>query len=198
MVSLDEVLMETREQWRSWLVEHHGSSPGIWLVRWKKNSGRAHLPYDDVVEEALCVGWIDSQPRSMNELQSQLRVTPRRPGSSWSALNKARVAKLITEGRMLPAGLKVIDQAKADGTWTALDDVEQLIEPIDLTAALNEDMEARQHWEAFPRSTKRAILEWLDTARTETTRQARITRIAKDAHQGTRTNQWRQPKRPTS
>lgn len=196
MVSLEELPVDTRAEWRTWLQEHHGTSPGVWLVRWKKGTGRPHLPYDDVVEEALCFGWIDSQPRSLDEHSSQLRVTPRKPGSSWSALNKSRVARLLEAGLMHPSGLRVVERAQTDGSWAALDAVESLDEPDDLRSHLDHVPVARREWDAFPRSTRRAILEWLGTARTETTRQRRLERIVSDARQGIRANQWRQPKRP--
>lgn len=193
--SLQQLTVETREQWRAWLEDNHALSPGLWLVRWKKDSGHPHVPYDDVVEEALCFGWIDSQPRALDELRSQLRVTPRKPGSNWSAVNRARVERLLTTELMRPAGLLAVQRAKADGTWAALDAVEQLQEPEDLRLLLDGDSAARAAWDGFPRSAKRAILEWLAAARTDTTRQQRIERIVTDAHDGIRANQWRQPKR---
>jgi uncharacterized protein YdeI (YjbR/CyaY-like superfamily) len=192
----EEVLVETRAQWRRWLRTHHATSQGIWLVRWKQSTGRPAPNYDDVVEEALCFGWVDSRPRSMDHDRSALLLTPRRRGSRWSATNKERVERLTRAGLMRPAGLALVEAAKADGTWSALDDVETLVEPDDLVAALTSVRGATAEWAAFPRSTRRAILEWLSTSRTEATRQARLRRIAGDAAAGIRTNQWRQPKRP--
>ncbi|MGN6607487.1 MAG: YdeI/OmpD-associated family protein [Jatrophihabitans sp.] len=192
MVTLVEVTVESRAEWRGWLLDHHASSPGVWLSRWKKDSGRPHVPYDDVVEEALCFGWVDSQPRSVDVLRSLLRVSPRSPRSSWSAVNKARVERLIAAGLMHASGLAVVEAAKASGTWAALDQVEQLVEPPDLATRLDADPDARREWDAFPRSTRRAILEWLSTARTEATRTKRLERIVVDAHVGVRANQWRQ------
>jgi uncharacterized protein YdeI (YjbR/CyaY-like superfamily) len=191
VVTLAEVAVESRAQWRAWLLEHHASSPGIWLSRWKKGSGRPQVSYDDVVEEALCFGWIDSQPRSVDDLRSLIRVSPRSPRSSWSAANKARVERLTAAGLMHPAGLAVVEAAKASGTWFALDQVEQLAEPPDLAARLNADPDARGEWDAFPRSARRAILEWLGTAKTEATRAKRLERIVADARLGLRANQWR-------
>jgi uncharacterized protein YdeI (YjbR/CyaY-like superfamily) len=195
-MTLDQVTVETREEWRSWLVQHHDSSPGVWLVRWKKNSGHPHLPYDDLVEEALCFGWVDSQPRKLDEQRSQLRVGPRRSGSNWSGPNKERVARMADAGLMQPAGLAAVERARADGTWTALDTVETLIEPDDLTVLLDRDKSARSQWDQFPPSARRAILEWLASARTDATRRRRLERIVSDAHKGIRANQWRQPKGP--
>ncbi len=187
----EQVTVESREQWRAWLEAHHGSSPGIWLVTWKKASGRPHLPYDDVVEEALAFGWVDSLPRKLDDDRSQLLITPRKAGSNWSRLNKERVERLLAAGLMAPAGLAVVEAARADGSWTALDDVENLVEPEDLRAALDAEPEARRHWDAFPRSVKRGILEWLRNAKTPATREKRVRETAELAARGERANQWR-------
>ncbi len=187
----EQVTVESREQWRAWLEAHHGSSPGIWLVTWKKASGRPHLPYDDVVEEALAFGWVDSLPRKLDDDRSQLLITPRKAGSNWSRLNKERVERLLAAGLMAPAGLAVVEAARADGSWTALDDVENLVEPEDLRAALDAEPEARRHWDAFPRSVKRGILEWLLNAKAAATREKRVRETAELAARGERANQWR-------
>lgn len=191
----EQVLVESRAQWRGWLQRHHASSPGIWLVRWKKDTGRPQVGYDAVVEEALCFGWVDSRPRSLDSQRSALLLTPRRPGSSWSRANKRRIEALEAGGRLAPAGVAAVERARADGSWSALDQVETLIEPADLRAALDAVHAARVQWDAFPRSTRRAILEWINTARTDPTREKRVRQTAIDAAQGMRANQWRQPKR---
>ena len=190
-MTLPEVAVESRAEWRAWLLEHHASSPGIWLSRWKKDSGRPYVSYDDVVEEALCFGWVDSQPKSVDDLRSLIRVSRRSPRSSWSAANKARIVRLTAAGLMRPAGLAVVKAAKESGTWFALDEVEQLAEPLDLAARLDADPDARREWDAFPRSARRAILEWLGTAKMEATRTKRLERIVADARVGVRANQWR-------
>lgn len=187
----EQVTVESREQWRAWLEAHHGSSPGIWVVTWKKASGRPHLPYDDVVEEALAFGWIDSLGRKLDEARWQLLLTPRKRGSKWSRPNKQRVERLLAAGLMAPAGLAVVEAARADGSWNALDDVENLVEPEDLRVALDADSEARRHWDAFPRSVKRGILEWLLNAKATATREKRVRETAELAARGERANQWR-------
>lgn len=189
----EQVLVTSREQWRAWLAEHAATSPGIWLVTYKKGSGSPHLDYDAIVEEALAVGWVDSRPRSLDSRRSQLLLTPRKAGSNWSRVNKERVARLTAAGLMTGAGQAVVDAARADGSWTALDQVEDLVEPPDLAARLDADADARRHWDAFPRSTRRAILEWLLAAKTEDTRLRRLTEITEKAARGERANQWRQP-----
>lgn len=192
--SYARVQVETRAQWRDWLARNHATSPGIWLLTWKKSSGRPQLAYDDIVEEALAFGWVDSQPKTIDDQLSARLLTPRKPGSNWSKLNKERVERLTAAGLMHPAGLAAVAAAKANGRWTALDETETLAEPADLAAALDADPAARRQWDAFPRSARRAVLEWIGNARTDATRQARIDRTVSDAAQGIRANQWRQPK----
>jgi uncharacterized protein YdeI (YjbR/CyaY-like superfamily) len=186
-----EVTVESREQWRCWLLDHHATAPGVWLTRWKQAAGRGHLAYDDLVEEALCFGWVDSRPRSLDEARSQILVTPRKPTSRWSRLNKQRAERLSAAGRMAPAGLAAVEVAKRNGAWNALDDVEDLTEPADLRQALDARPGARRHWDAFPRSTRRAILEWITAAKQAQTRSRRIEETATLAERNIRANQWR-------
>lgn len=190
----EQVTVTSRAQWRRWLAKHHDSSPGIWLVRYKRGSGHQHVTYDDVVDEALCFGWVDSRPRTLDDERSQLLLTPSKATSRWSAVNKERVERLTREERMEPAGLAVVQAAKRSGSWDALNAVEQLAEPSDLAQALDDDPAARMQWDAFPRSTKRAILEWVTTAKAPVTRRRRIDETVSEARVGRRANQWRQPK----
>lgn len=191
--SYAQVTVRSGDEWRAWLSEHHGDSPGIWLVTFKKGSGGPYLPYDDVVEEALAFGWVDSLPRKLDQERSQLLVTPRKPGSNWSRVNKERVERLEAAGLMAPAGAACVETAKGDGAWSALDDVENLVEPDDLRAALDAEPGARGNWDGFPRSTRRGILEWILNAKRPATREKRIRETAAQAAQGIRANQWRQP-----
>jgi len=190
----EQVEITSRAQWRAWLAEHHADAPGVWVVTHKKSEGDKHVPYDDVAEEALAFGWVDSQPRKLDERRSQLLVTPRKPRSSWSKVNKERIERLTAAGRMTPAGAAAVATAKANGAWSALDDVEQLVEPDDLRAALDADPAARRHWDAFPRSARRGILEWIGTAKTAPTREKRVAETARLAAQDIRANQWPRPK----
>jgi uncharacterized protein YdeI (YjbR/CyaY-like superfamily) len=188
---LEQVHPEDRAAWRAWLVEHHASAPGAWLVSWKTATGRPRIPYADAVEEALCVGWVDSRAGTVDEERSRLLFTPRKRGSGWSRPNKERIERLVAAGLMLPAGTAVVEAAMADGSWSALDDVENLVEPPELAAALDAHPPARGHWDGFPRSAKRAILEWISTAKRPETRAKRIAETAALAAQGIRANQWR-------
>ncbi len=114
-----------RDVWRAWLSAHHGSERGVWLVMQKKGSAEPGVSYEEAVEEALSFGWIDSRAHRRDDASYLQLFSPRRPKSTWAATNKARVDKLIAEGRMTPAGLALVDAAKADGSWDALEAVEK-------------------------------------------------------------------------
>ncbi|GAB4439512.1 MAG: YdeI/OmpD-associated family protein [Anaerolineae bacterium] len=188
----ERVQIESRAEWRRWLAQNHQNEGGIWLVTFKKHCGDKYVSYDDIVEEALCFGLVDSLPRKLDEDRSMLWLAPRKPGSNWSRLNKQRVEKLIAAGLMTPAGLEKIEAAKQDGSWTALDAVENLEIPPDLDAALDQYSAAKENFEAFPRSVKRGILEWIANAKRPATRAKRIEETARLAQDNIRANQWRQ------
>ena len=168
---------EDRATWRAWLEANHASVTGAWLVSWRRGHGPA-VPYEEAVEEALCFGWIDSSGGNIDERRSKQYFAPRKPRSGWAATNKARVERLIAAGLMTPAGLAAIERAKENGSWTLLDDVEKGVVPDDLRAALAELPPATANFEAFPKSTKRMLLERVAQARRPETRAARIHEIA--------------------
>jgi len=188
-----QLQIESGAELREWLAANHDRAPGIWLVTWKKSSGGPYVSYDEFLDELLAYGWIDSQSRSLDDERSQLLITPRKPKSNWSGRNKARIERLIVEGRMAEPGIRMVELAKESGTWTALDAVERLEEPDDLKAALDAAPKARANWDAFPPSTRRAILEWILNAKREATREKRIAETAEKASENIRANQWRQP-----
>lgn len=111
---LPRVEVTSRAQLRAWLEGHNTSSASVWLVTWKKQDPERHLPYDAIVEEALCFGWVDSLPRKLDAERSMLLLSPRKRGSAWSAANKARIVRLIEDGKMAAAGLAAFEAAKAD------------------------------------------------------------------------------------
>ena len=184
------VHVETRAEWRAWLEANHAALPGAWLVGWRKGHGDS-VPYEDAVEEALCFGWIDSKGGGLDATRTHLYFSPRRARSPWSASNKARVERLIAAGLMRPAGLAAIESAKASGSWTALDDVEQGIVPDDLAAAFAAHPPAAERFAAFPWSVRRTILYWISQARRPETRAARILETAELAAVNERANQPR-------
>lgn len=180
------VEITTRAQWRDWLEAHHGDEPGIWVVTHKKAAGDRHVRYADIVAEALCFGWVDSKGGSVDEQRTMLLLTPRRRGSGWSRPNKERIARLEAAGSIAPAGRAVLDAARADGSWTALDAVESLQEPPELAAALDADPDARRNRDGFGRSVKRAALVWISTAKRPETRADRVRETAARAVRGER------------
>lgn len=163
-----------RATWRRWLQKNHGVCPGIWLVYYKKDSGKSRVPYADAVEEALCFGWIDSTQRPRDEESSMQLFTPRKPKSNWSKLNKERVAKLEAEGLMTDAGREKIDIAKKNGSWTSLDAVEAFTIPTELQKAFASNKTAKKNFDAMSPSVRKHFLHWLNTAKREETRKQRI------------------------
>jgi len=185
-----EVVFETAKALRDWLAENHALSDGIWAVTYKKAAGDRHLPSAAIVDACLCFGWVDSLPRAKDAERTMLYISPRKPGSNWSRVNKDKVARLTADGMMSASGMAVIDAAKADGSWTALDDVENLILPPDLQAAFDAAPGAEENWQAFPRSVKRGALEIVLNAKRAETRAAKIAQIVNDSAKDTRPFQW--------
>jgi uncharacterized protein YdeI (YjbR/CyaY-like superfamily) len=184
------VHVETVEEWRDWLLAHHETETGAWLVSWKSPTGRPAVKYELAVEEALCVGWIDSAGRTLDDERRALWFTRRKKGSGWARTNKERIVRLEAEGRMTPAGRACIEAAKTDGSWTLLDDVENLVVPDDLAAAFDRHPGSRENFDAFPPSARRAVLEWIVHAKRGATRAARLEESARLAAQNVRANQW--------
>ncbi len=178
---------ETVAQWRSWLAEHHARGGGVWVVQWKSGTGRPSLGYEEQVVEALAWGWIDSTAGTVDADRSRMWFAPRRPTSGWSRPNKRRVERLRSEHRMQPAGQRAVDLAHGNGSWTLLDDVEDLVVPADLATALDAAQGAREHWDAFPPSARKQLLTRLVTAKKAETRERWVARIAEAAARGERT-----------
>ncbi|GAA1923157.1 YdeI/OmpD-associated family protein [Microbacterium aoyamense] len=172
--------------WRAWLVENHRDSKGAWLVRPRAGSGLALVEYEDAIRHALCFGWIDGPVRSFDTERGGLWFSPRRPNSGWAATNKARLIELEEAGLMTEAGRAVVEVAKANGSWTILDNSEALREPDDLAAGLDADPAARASWDAFPPSARKLGIATVDMARRPETRAARIAKIVADAAKGVR------------
>lgn len=181
----------SRAEWRNWFLEHYSRNEGVWLILWKKAKGEVNLTYAEAVEESLCFGWIDSKPSKLDAFRSMLWFSPRKPGSGWSRVNKIRLETLLANGAMHPAGLKRIEEAKKDGSWEKLDNVEALEIPEDLGAAFNRYPGSAENFEAFPKSAKRGILEWILNAKRPETRAARLEETARLAAVNERANQWK-------
>ena len=187
----NSVQLKSRADWRKWLKKNHTQTEGVWVVIFKKASGKPHVSYEEIVEEALCFGWIDSKGNKLDDERTMLWCAPRQAKSNWSRPNKIRVERLLAAGLIEPAGLAKIEAAKKNGTWTALDQVEALEIPPDLRKALDANKDANKNFDAFPRSAKRAILEWILNAKKPETRAKRVSETAELAAKNIRANQWR-------
>jgi uncharacterized protein YdeI (YjbR/CyaY-like superfamily) len=189
---LHEVWAPDRATWRAWLQEHHDQQDGVWLFYWKKATGKPSIDWSDAVDEALCFGWIDSTRRAVDDRSFKQYFAPRKPKSNWSKINKEKVERLIAEGRMMPAGLAVIEQAKANGSWESLDGVEAMIAPDDLIAALDAVPAARAYFDTLSRMKRWEVLYWINGAKREITRADRIRQIVEAAAEGKRPPRFRQ------
>jgi uncharacterized protein YdeI (YjbR/CyaY-like superfamily) len=187
----ESVEMSSDQAWRDWLSQNHTRSTGIWLITHKASADVSRLTYDEAVSAALCFGWIDSKPRKVDDQRSALWFAPRKPRSGWSRVNKQRIARMQAAGLMHAAGQAKIDAAVADGSWTKLDAVDDLIIPDDLQRALKALPPASEHFAAFPPSIRRGILEWIIQAKRPETRHKRVTQTAELAAVNQRANQWR-------
>ena len=184
MSALDDapqVHADDRATWRAWLEANHASASGAWLVTWRSSSSRVGLDYEAAVEEALCVGWVDSTGGRVDDERGKLYFAPRKVRSAWAATNKARVERLIAAGQMAPAGLAAIERAKANGSWEVLDSAERLEIPTDLAAALDRQPPAAANFAAFPASARKLLLTRIALALRPETRAERIAKVAEAA-----------------
>jgi uncharacterized protein YdeI (YjbR/CyaY-like superfamily) len=170
MGELPRVQPQSRNAWRAWLKKNHASSTGVWLVYAKRHTGIPSLTYNDAVEEALCFGWIDSKINPIDDAFYMQVFTPRKLKSAWSALNKARIERLLAAGLMTPAGLVVIKAATKSGTWDAWKHVEELIIPPDLEKAIKANPDASRNWASYSASRRKGVLYRLASAKRTDTR----------------------------
>ncbi|MFY9806483.1 MAG: YdeI/OmpD-associated family protein [Pseudonocardiaceae bacterium] len=171
-----ELIFADAAAWRTWLAEHHGSSPGGWLVLAKKGTVQpSSLTYDQALEEALCHGWIDGQVRRRDQTTYRQRFSPRRARSPWSARNVGIATRLVAEGRMHPAGLAEVERAKVDGRWAAAYAGPASIEvPADLAAALTAQPRAQAMFDILTSQNRYAVLYRINNAKRADTRARRI------------------------
>ena len=170
----DVVVPRSRADWRRWLASNPDRDEGLWVVYRKKSSDLDGPTYDDLVEEGLCFGWIDSQVRRVDDDRVMQWFSPRRAGGLWSALNKERIERLVGEGLMADRGQAAIDAAKADGSWSQLDDIDALVMPADLEYALAAAPDAQHAYHALSESARKQYLWWIHSAKRPATRTRRI------------------------
>lgn len=174
---------KNQTEWRQWLQENHVTKQAVWLVYYNKKSKIESLTWSEAVDVALCFGWIDSKHVSIDKDTSHQFFTKRKPKSTWSKINKNKIIALSEKGLMTEAGLACIEIAKQNGSWTILDEVEELIVPVDLETEFTNSSTAKNFFENSNKSFKKAILYWLVSAKTATTRQKRIAEIIESAEQ---------------
>lgn len=181
---------QSRADWRKWLTKNHQSKQSVWLIYYRVSTNRASLTWSEAVDEALCFGWIDSTKRTIDDERYMQYFGRRKPNSTWSKINKEKVDKLIQNNLMMAAGLASIETAKQNGTWTLMDDVENLVIPEDLKTALNKNARSLDFFNKQSKSIKKQLLHWVVVAKKVETRKKRIAEIARSAAQGRRPKQF--------
>jgi uncharacterized protein YdeI (YjbR/CyaY-like superfamily) len=170
--------------WSVWLERNHAVARGVWLVTPRSRTGRQTVDYENAVVEALRFGWVDSTTRTLDDDRGMMWFSPRRPTSGWAGTNKRRIEQLRAEGRLEPAGEAAVRIAQENGSWSLLDDVERLVVPADLAAALAALPGAREHWEQCSPSARRMTLTWIVQAKRAETRERRVSATAERAAAG--------------
>lgn len=165
---------ESRESWRSWLRKNHATRSEVWLVFYKRHTGKATVSYNDAVEEALCFGWIDGVKRSLDDERYMHRFSPRKPGSRWSESNRRRVARLERAGQIMPAGKRAIEAARRNGQWSAAAPEISLAMPAELSARLKRSSKAAAFFESLAPSYQKQYIAWIVTAKREDTKKRRL------------------------
>lgn len=174
---LEELYFTTPEEWRSWLTENHHRSKGVFLIFYTIAHSNPSMRWEEAVKVALCFGWIDSTVKSLGDGKRNQYFTPRKPKSVWSALNKSYIEVLTAEGLMHPSGLKSIELAKQNGSWSSLDSVENGEIPKDLQLAFDANPNAYSNYNNFSPSARKSYLYWLSQAKRSETREKRISEI---------------------
>lgn len=183
----ETLYVKEREAWRTWLEKNHYRKMEIWLIYYKKHTGKPGIPYDDSVEEALCFGWIDSTVKRIDDEKYVRRYTPRRPKSVWSVSNMKRVHRMIEEGRMTEHGLAKIPEEVLEGKVQEQVVPEVLPTPPELEKALAGNPKARKNWERFAPSHRKMYIHWILDAKRQETRQRRIKKLITMAEENKRT-----------
>jgi uncharacterized protein YdeI (YjbR/CyaY-like superfamily) len=168
-----------------WLARNHDRAEAVWLVTYRKSTPSKYLSTEEVLDELVAFGWIDGVRRKLDDERTMQLISPRRT-KPWARTYKVRAERLIAEGRMQQPGLAGVEAAKQSGAWDAMNDVDDLLVPDDLRAALTAAPPAWEVFSAFPPSVMRNILRWIASAKTPPTRDKRITATTEEARHGRR------------
>ena len=177
---------KTQQDWRKWLEKNHLRHDAVWVKLYKKGSNKPTINWREAVDEALCFGWIDSIKKTLDEQCSIQFFSKRKPNGTWSKINKEKIEQLIADGKMTSTGMAYIDAAKQNGSWSLLDEVEELIIPKDLEKAFKLNKGSKKYFQALNKSTQKNMLKWIVMARQVETRERRILEIAELAAVGER------------
>ena len=169
MPELVTLHFRSRKDWRAWLVQHHASSPGIWFALYKSHTGQRSIPYEEMVREALCFGWIDSLIKRLDDDRYAIKVTPRQPTSKWSNLNRKRWAELNAAGLLADAGLAAAPTKNTYAVKPAIPDL-----PNYIAKAFQEDTKAWKFFQELAPSYRRYFVAWIHTAKRPETREKRV------------------------
>lgn len=180
----------SRKQWRLWLTKNHGHKQAVWLVYYKKKADTAPMSWSDAVDEALCFGWIDSKRVALDEEKFMQFFSRRKTNSTWSKINKEKIRQLIETGLMTQAGYQSIETARQNGSWTMIDDVEELTVPQDMEQAFKTKPGSKDFFLSLSKSVRKALLQWIVLARRIQTRENRIHEIADRAAQKLKPKQF--------
>lgn len=181
---------KNKQDWRTWLEENHSKEESVWLILYKKTTGVPTISWSEAVDEALCFAWIDSTKKPLDAERYMQYFGKRKADSTWSKINKNKVAQLMEKGLMSPAGLKSIEIAKQNGSWTILDEVEELIIPDDLEIGFNQYKGAKEYFLGLSKSVRKMMLHWIVMAKRPETRKKRIKEIAECSSQGKKPKQF--------
>ena len=175
METSDKLHVTSRDDWRAWLRRNHDTKKELWLIYYKKHTGKPSIPYDDSVEEALCFGWIDSIIKKIDNEKFARKFTPRKAKSKWSEANKKRAKRMMKEGKMEEAGLAKIMEAKKGGEWFKTAPVrKELVIPLYVKEALAKNKKALDNFNNLAKSYKKQYIGWITSAKREETRIRRL------------------------
>ena len=189
VIELENALFfKNRDEWRNWLEKNHRTINEVWLIHYKKSSGKKGLNHFNAVEEAICFGWIDGKLKKIDEQRFILRYSTRKSKSVWSKINKENAEKMISLGKMTQAGLNKIEEAKKQGFWdNAYTNLVKERLPSDLKNALIVNKKAWNNFQQFANSYRNMYIGWVKNAKTEETRKKRISEVVKNSLENKKT-----------
>jgi len=179
MKKIQAYYFKNNTEWRDWLHKNHKQEEGIYLIFYKIAHEKESMRWEEAVQVALCYGWIDSTVKSLGDGKRRQYFCPRKPKSVWSKINKDYIKELSLNKLMHESGLKSIEIAKANGSWSALDNVEKGIVPEDLQKAFDKNPKAFENYQSFTRGQRKSYLYWLNQAKRPETKQKRIKEIVR-------------------